>query len=364
MQKLLFNNNLSYRLTRHLLFILGIILCFSLILYYGGTQKNYGMALRVTILNSIFFLGYAYLTIFLLIPFILLKGNVGQFLALLLFTGLFLSALKFLVSGEVFYAAISPVYSSSANSGIFGKLLVNVKDMTFLVALLSVSKFTKDFVYTGRQLAELEVQNREARQQLLQSQLNPHFLYNTINNLYALSLLEPSQTLKVTKKIQKVLGYIVEQSQYNFLSLKKEVELVRNYISLEQLRYGNRLKARIIKKGNLEDWIVPPMLLFFMAENGIRHGSRADTGKPWLRILIDAQTDILFLEAINSKPQMYYNVDYEKNKGTGIQNMKKRLEILYPESSFKLEIDEDADFFCIRLGLNKLKNGLARKSYR
>ncbi len=364
MQKFLFSNKLNYRLTRHLFFILGTIIFFSVIIYLSGTHRNYWDSLKITTVNSFFFLGYAYLTLFLFIPFVLLKGKIFRFLLLFFISGILLSLLKLLFSDEIFYASISPEYFELGKPGILSKLFINAKDMSYVVALLCVGKFTKDYIYTERQLAELENQNKEASQRLLQSQLNPHFLFNTINNLYALSLLDPKQTLTVTRKIQKVLGYIVEQSRHNYLSLREEVDLVRNYICLEKLRYGKRLIAKIVRKGDIGQWQVPPMVLFFMAENGIRHGSRSDTGNPWLKILVDAQKDFLILEATNSKPQVYYRRNHEGNKGKGLQNLKKRLEILYSENSYKIDIEEDDHFFCIRLKLSNMKNGLDRKSYR
>lgn len=364
MQKLLFNNKLNYRITRHLIFILGIILLFSIVLYFSRTHHNFFEALTLTAGNSFFFLLYAYLTLFLLIPHTLLKGRIFWFVLIFAATGIFLSMLKLIFSDEIFYASISPEYFRSGYPGTISKLLVNAKDMTFIVALLCVGKFTKDFIYTEHQLRELEKQNREARQRLLQSQLNPHFLYNTINNLYALSLLEPGKTLAVTKKIQKVLAYIVEQSRYNFLNLREELDLVKNYVSLEKLRYGKRFRARVVKKGNIEEWQVPPMVLFLMAENGIRHGSRSDTGNPWLKIVVDAQPGLLTLEVANSKPQVYNYKRHNENKGNGLQNLKKRLEILYPANNYTVEIEEDERFFCIRLELSKLKNGLDKTSYR
>ncbi len=364
MQKLLFHNDLCYRITRHLFFILGTLLFFSMLLYVSGTHSSYPEALRITAINSFFFLGYAYLTLFLFIPFALLRKKVARFLLLFIVAGVILSILKLLVSDEIFYASVSPEYFIEGKTGTISKLLINAKDMTFFVALLCVGKFTKDFIYTERQLQELEKQNREARQRLLQSQLNPHFLYNTINNLYALSLLDPGKTLAVTKKIQKVLAYIVEQSRYSFLDLREELDLVRNYVSLEKLRYGNRLTAKIVRKGNVEEWKVPPMVLFLMAENGIRHGSRSDTGNSWLRIVVDAKPGALVLEGTNSKPPFYNENKNEKTRGTGLRNLKKRLEILYPVNSYAIEVEETEQSFCIRLTLSKLKNGFDKTSYR
>jgi sensor histidine kinase YesM len=280
----------------------GTVLLFAFVLFFQEKSKGFAEALVVTSLNSVFFFGYAYIVLFLLIPEFLLKNKIIWFLLLFLLVGTALSALKFAVSDEIFYASISPENFLPGTMKGLRFMLVNTKDMTFIVALFCVAKFTKDYIYTERQRKKLEMQNREARQRLLQSQLNPHFLFNTINNLYALSLLKPGKTAEITERVQRILQYIVEQSRHDFVKLTEEVELVENFLSLEKLRYGERLKAEIVKKGDLNAWEIPPMVLFFLVENSIKHGSSIDIDAPWLFISIESQPGNLLIKAANSKP--------------------------------------------------------------
>src|SRR5680860_1691796 len=134
--------------------------------------------------------------------------------------------------------------------------------MTFIVALFCIAKYVKDYMYAERIWKILEMKNKEAKLKLYQSQFDPHFLFNTINNLYALSLLNPKKTKEVIERIKIVLKYITGDTQKKFVDLQHEILLVENYIQLEKLRYGKRLKVEFETEGNLRSQKIPPMILF------------------------------------------------------------------------------------------------------
>jgi LytS/YehU family sensor histidine kinase len=364
MNRYIFDIRLKYRAIRHLVLFIGTVLLFTLVLFFQDKNKSFAEALVVTLINSVFFLGYAYIVLFLLIPEFLLKNKIGWFLLLFLLVGTALSALKLAVSDEIFYASIAPENFQPGSMKGLRFMLVNTKDMTFIVALFCVAKYTKDFIYTESQRKKLEIQNREARQRLLQSQLNPHFLFNTINNLYALSLLQPEKTAEITEKVQRILRYIIEQSRHDFVKLPEEVDLVENFLSLEKLRYGERLKAEIIKKGDLSTWEIPPMVLFFLIENSIKHGSSPDMEAPWLLISIESQPENLRIKASNSKPDNWRQTKVEAGIGNGLQNLKNRLAILYPKNGYSVQINDREKEFTILVQLKKEFNEMVSKSYR
>lgn len=340
------------------------VFVFSVILFLQSPPKKISESFFTTIVNSFFFFGYAYIVLFLLIPEFLLKRRIFVFLLFFLLAGISLSVLKMTVSDEIFYSSINPENFVPGKIKGLRNILINTKDMSFIVALFCVAKYTKDYVYTENQREKLEIQNREARQRLLQSQLNPHFLYNTINNLYALSLLQPEKTAEITDRVQRILHYIIEKSRHTFAKLNDEIALVENYISLEKLRYGDRLNVKIILKGDTTEWRTPPMVLFFFAENCIKHGSSPDSGSPWITIQIEARPEKLLLSFENSKPAVERHSNSSGRNGNGLQNLKKRLEILYPQNGFLLQINESEKSYCIHLKLTRLKNEMGRRKYR
>lgn len=353
MNQFLYENKFKYRFFRHVIFFLIMVFFFAFIFYTQNGTGNFSNSLWVTFINALFFFGFAYITIFLLIPEFLLQSKIVLFILLFVLVGIALSALKLIISDHIFYSSISP--ENIQRSGImnFRFIIVNTKDMTFIVALFCIGKYVKDYLFTERIRAKLEIQNKEAQGKLLQSQFDPHFLFNTINNLYALSLLNPVKTKEVIKRIKIVLNYIIEESQKDFVELEDEISLVDNYIQLEKLRYGKRLKIEYTTEGELKMLKIPPMILFFLVENCFKHGSSLDAGTPWIKITVKAEPGIIMLTVENSKPGSALETRKNEKDGIGLKNLKKRLEIMYLKSGFELKIKNKPNSFKVNLNLKE-----------
>ena len=364
MNRLFFDNNFSCRFLRHFVFFLVTVFVFTGILFVQNAMDTFGKALWITFINSLFFFGYAYIIIFLLIPEFLLKRKVAWFILLFLLVGIGLSAIKLVVSNQIFYSSISP--ENIPRTGIMNLrfIVVNTKDMTFIVALFCIAKYVKDYLYTEQLRKKLEVQSKVAQGKLLQAQFDPHFLFNTINNLYALSLLDPLKTKDVIKRIKIVLNYIIDESQKSFVSLADEISLIENYIQLEKLRYGKRLNVEYKITGNPESIKIPPMILFILVENCFRHGSSLDAGTPWIKIEIDAAPERINLNVANSKPKSIVKPGIEENRGKGIQNLKQRLKLIYTKHFYTLKIENKEKLFTVNLELKKPEIELGRETYR
>jgi len=345
MNKLFFDTGFSYRGSRHILFFSFTVFCFTGILYMQNDSADLLQTFKVTISNAFFFFSYAYITIFLLIPEFLLKQKVLWFLLLFLLVGVGLSALKLVVSDFIFYSSISP--ENVERSGVMNLrfIVVNTKDMTFIVALFCIAKYVKDYLFAENMRKKLEQQNKEAQSKLIQSQFDSHFMFNTINNLYALSLLNPAKINEVIRRMKTVLSYIIEESQKNFVALENEVELVENYILLEKLRYGKRLKVEFLKKGKLDELKVPPMILFLLVENSFRHGSSLDAGTPWIKIEVKAEFGKIILSSENSKPKTILKSGDDSDNKKGFESIKKRLDIIYQPSGYLINIEEKESYF-------------------
>ncbi|MCE4565349.1 histidine kinase [Maribellus sp. CM-23] len=353
MNKLLYDNSLWYRGSRHLLFFVTMLLLFSLILRSQHPHESYLNLLKVTLVNALFFFSYAYITIFLLIPEYLLKQKVLYFILFFVLVGIALSTLKLVVSETIFYASISP--GIVPESGIMNLrfIVVNAKDMTFIVAVLSIAKYVKDYLFAERLRKKLEEQEKQAQQKLMQSQFDPHFLFNTINNLYALSLLNPEKTKEVIHRIKVVLKYIIDESQKTSVFLSDEITLIENYIQLEKLRYGKRLKVALLTEGNLEEVRIPPMILFLLVENCFKHGSSLDAGIPWIDIKVEVDEEKVLLTTENSKPKTIASLEMKRNAGHGLKSLEKRLTLLYHKDGYSLNIHSEDRLFRVKLELKK-----------
>ena len=261
---------------------------------------------------------------------------------LFLLVGIALSALKLVVSDQIFYSSISP--ENIDRKGILNLrfIVVNTKDMTFIVALFCIAKFIKDYVHAEEIRKLVTIQTKEAQRRLFQSQFDPHFMFNTINNLYAISLLNPAKTIEVIGRIKIVLKYIIDEIQKEYVDLSGEIELVRNYIQLEKLRYGDRLKVNLTINGDLKSRKIPPMVLFFLIENCFKHGSSLDAGSPWIKVEINSEPEKTMILVENSKPD---NKASKNKNDVQLKHLRKRLDIMYNTGGYKMKIwDSDNSF--------------------
>lgn len=358
MNKFLYDNSIYFRFIRHALFFLITVLLFTTILVTQNRTGNFSNTLWITFLNSLFFFAYAYITIFLLIPEYLLNRKIGWFAVLFVLVGIALSALKLLVSDHIFYSSISPENIQRRGFIELRFIVMNTKDMTFIVALFCIIKYAKDYLYAENIRKKLKIQNKAAQAKLIQSQFDPHFLFNTINNLYALSLLNPTKTKEVIHRIKIVLKYIIEEIQNDYVDLQDEVSLVENYIQLEKLRYGKRLNVEFYKDENLESLQILPMVLFFLVENCFKHGSSLDAGTPWIKIGLKTKNGKIMLSTENSKPQTLLNKELVEQNKYELKNLRKRLGIIYRKEGFNLNVENLEKSFKVNL---ELENGIENR---
>jgi sensor histidine kinase YesM len=349
MNKLLYNNGLRFRLLRHALFFVSTVIVFALILFVQEKTTGFGQILRITFINGLFFFSYAYITIFVLIPELLLSKKILWFVLLFLLVGIALSALKLVVSDQIFYSSISPENIEKKGFLNLRFIMMNTKDMTFIVALFCIAKYVKDY-YHAEQLREMiSRETKVAQRKLLQSQTDPHFLFNTINNLYAISLLNPVKTIEVVQRIKIVLNYIIEEMQKEYVSLKGEIELVNNYVQLEKLRYGKRLKVEMKTEGEMHAGKIPPMLLFTLFENSFKHGCSLDAGNPWINASIKSESGKIEMQVENSKPE---NPVQKQTKEKQLWHLRKRLDLMYTTKGYQMDIRETKNTFRVKIELS------------
>ncbi|MBN1821841.1 MAG: histidine kinase [Prolixibacteraceae bacterium] len=351
MSAFLFSKKYKFRLARHLAFFCFTVFVFALILYLRGSEIKPAEILITVFLNALFFFGYAYITIFLIIPEFILKNRLLSGTLIFLLIGIGLSSIKLLSSNEIFYSSLSP--ENIEHTGFFNLrfIIVNTKDMSFIVAIFCIVKYAKDYLYDDKIRRELEERNKEAQNKLLQSQFDPHFLFNTINNLYALSLLDPGKTNRLILRFKSVLEYITEKSQKKYVAINDEMDLLENYIQLEKLRYGNRLNVEINKKGDFSGELVPPMVFFVLAENCFEHGSSLDAGNPWIKINLKKDNGFTVFTTENSKPENG-NAGRHRGEGISLLNLHKRLNLLYL-NNYSLKVEDKKNRFFVELKVKR-----------
>jgi LytS/YehU family sensor histidine kinase len=185
--------------------------------------------------------------------------------------------------------------------------------------------------------------------QVLKGQLNPHFLFNTLNNLYSLALSKSSKTAVIIAKMSEMFHYILYECNATEVPISKEIKLIENYIELEQIRYSDRLSVKFEKYVDNMNHLIPPMLLYCYVENCFKHGSSKDPDSPWIKISLHVKNDCLTFEVLNSIPN---SGKKDNTEGVGLLNAQRRLELIYPQNH-RLTIREENSEFHVKLNITK-----------
>jgi len=190
----------------------------------------------------------------------------------------------------------------------------------------------------------------QAELNFLKSQIHPHFLFNTLNNLYALTLDQSPKSPEVVLGLSDILRYMLYECNADYVSLKRDVAIIQNYLTLEQLRYGDRLDLNFSIKGTIADQRVAPLLMIPLIENAFKHGASEMTEEAWINLDLNVDAYRLKLKVSNSRPSQ--PIERDTTCGNiGLQNLKKRLELIYPESHL-LTIYEEKDIYLAILQIN------------
>jgi hypothetical protein len=194
---------------------------------------------------------------------------------------------------------------------------------------------------------DIELKLKDAELKLLKAQIHPHFLFNTLNNLYGLALEKSDMAPDLVLRLSGLLDYMLYQCNQSKVSLLDEINQLYNYIEIEQLRYGERLRLEINQSGDAGNLQIAPMLLLPFIENAFKHGVSKLISHPFILVNIIIQASQLVLNIENSFDRSFEK-EQEYSKGIGLNNVKKRLEMLYPEK-YSLLISSDEMTFKITL---------------
>lgn len=215
----------------------------------------------------------------------------------------------------------------------------------FAVAL----KVIRDWDRKDRLTIQLQGEKRDAELQFLRAQIHPHFLFNTLNNLYGLALKNAPQTPDSILRLSGLLDFILYECNAEKIPVQKEITLIGQYIELERLRFGERLNLVFNADTPPENALVAPLLLLPFVENAFKHGAGSTNGEVFVKIDLRIDGKNLWFQVENSKSP---NGKSESNgsKGIGLRNVEKRLQLLYADR-YRLHKTESADVFLISLEL-------------
>ena len=216
----------------------------------------------------------------------------------------------------------------------------------FFVVISSLLKFASDWFSNERIQRSLESQKKDMELQFLKSQLNPHFLFNSLNNIYSLAYQKSDKTADAILKLSEIMRYMIYESNDSWVALSKEVEYVQSYIELQKLRFKDGAAVELTLNGEIDNQHIVPLILISFVENAFKHGVANDPEDP-IRINIIANQKILHFSITNKKSK----TNKDAMGGVGLNNVERRLQLLYPDR-YKLNIVNSATHYTSELMLD------------
>jgi hypothetical protein len=264
------------------------------------------------------------------------------------------SAVGFILLRRVFsYYVMSKTYDPKnyASTHYWSIKLIYEGTWMCLVVGFSIMLYFMQAWYEQQRISEtLKKDKAVAQLELLKSQVHPHFIFNTLNNLYSLSLHQDPRTPDLIHRLSSLLSYMLYESKDAMIPMAKEVEYVLNYVELQKIRYSDRLDVSINIFGTLEKFYVTPLILLPLIENCFKHGVSNEAEHCWIRMDLSRSEDWVIVKFENSRSvNGHALVD---TGGIGLANVRRRLEILYPEQHELKTLSEDQSF----LAVLKIKN--------
>ena len=213
-------------------------------------------------------------------------------------------------------------------------------------------RLTKHWYLKEHKNVQLQRENADAQLQLLNAQIHPHFLFNTLNNIYSRTQVESPDGSKMIMDLSELLRYVLYEGQKPMVPLSHELQMIRQYIGLEKVRYGNKLDVHMVIPEGLEDLFIAPLLLLPFIENCFKHGTSNILLNPWINLTVEINETTLSMKLINGKAA--HKSPRVNSEGIGINNVRKRLELLY-RGKHQLQIIEEDEVFVVDLKVELIK---------
>lgn len=343
-------NILEKRIVQHVVFWIAIVIYST---FFFGYPKQLLVWAKLSLIILPIDMAFVYITIYYLLPNYLLKKRILLFGILFLLLGYFDEIILRAITFEFFYNNRAYTYKDVLiGEGAFN-IFTNYYIALVAVALRLFRIWKKENEVSKKNMQakfDAEIKLKEVEHNLLKSQLHPHFLFNTLNNLYSLTLEKSDNAPEIVLKMSSMLSYMLYECNAPLVPLKTEVKQVLNYITLEQLRYDEDLTIKIENNCSNSSLNIAPLIILPFIENSFKHGASKDVGKSWINIIFTCDRRSFYLSISNniSEPM---SLDDKENEGIGLYNVRQRLKTIYPDNH-KLDIQSSNNQFTVSLNIN------------
>ncbi|MFT4155208.1 sensor histidine kinase [Parafilimonas sp.] len=304
------------------------------------------------ITGNFLLLSFFYCNYYLLLPDLYFKRRYFFYIISVLFFLMVVLTLPSFLTGR-FPHVNNNAPPAPAGPGFTGKNSGALTGTAFLFSelkhhfyLFFIALFFSLLERTREKLAEAKEEKLRAELSSLKSQIHPHFLFNTLNSIYILSVKKDNRAPEAILNLSSLMRYVIKEANHSTIPLKNELDYIKSYIELQRARLGNTINVQFTCTGNAGAMNIAPLILITYIENAFKHGANPDTDDCIIGITVQITQDGLHLHVFNKKAQVLNR----EPAGIGMKNTKERLDHLYA-GKYHLEINESRETYFVTLSL-------------
>ena len=332
----------GHRWFYHLIFWLFFLLLLTLIETYNQ-KHTFLYALSNELINVFFYAIVVYFNLKYLIPNYLTKNKFLTYGGLLILSAVVITPLKVIV----FYFKYGN--DPDAQNGLIENLNWYFIFTFVIVSASTLVNIVKDWVQQVTEKQQLQTQTMQSELRFLKSQINPHFLFNTLNNLYALTLKKSDKAPEIVIKLSEMMRYMLYECNEKRVLLSKEVNYIYNYLDLEKLRQGKNVAITFETDGEISEQTIAPLMFIPFLENSFKHGLSNQISQGFVNIRLSVEQKKVYFYIENSKAEKLPLKDKNRpSGGIGLVNVHRRLNLLYPDK-YELNIDDTPTTYAVNL---------------
>jgi two-component system, LytTR family, sensor kinase len=342
MKKMLENINrlITRRLVYHAAFWF-VLLCILTISEGRNSGGNLGHIFGNELVAVFFYVLIYYVNSEYLMPKYLIPNKFWQYLSLLVALAVLVTPIRVFIMFHRFKD--TPSYQD---------FLIDNQGYAYLLSLMTAGistlvKITSDWFKQNQTQRELETRTMQTELNFLKSQINPHFLFNTLNSLYALTLRKSDDAPDVVIKLSEMMRYMLYECNEQQVYLSKEINYISNYLDLERLRH-KKTDIRFDVVGEAGDLKIAPLIFIAFIENAFKHGASNHLSGGFVHIHLHIEQNEVNLYVENAKPESQPVLNHKRSGGIGLVNVKRRLDIIYPDN-YHLDIHDKPNTYGVNL---------------
>ncbi|MDX8552773.1 histidine kinase [Tenacibaculum sp. 1B UA] len=322
--------------------------CFNVI-RWGSYFGDYWYSLKSNLIEFPLHIILVYTSIYFLVPSFLAKKKYKTYIFLLIASLGFLYIIRTGLNYLLVTKNIWPESDGHQQAFTFNHIIAVTLGELYVLALATAIKFTIDWVYQKKRIATLQKEQLKSELNFLKTQIQPHFFFNTLNNLYALTLEQSEQAPEVVLKLSNIMQYVIYDVTKPKVKLLNEIQHIQNYIDLERLRCHENAIINIEIGGEIDNVKIPPLIFLSFIENSFKHGNK-NSPNFYIYISIEKQPENRLLFSIKNSYEKDSLFKNSEKSGIGNINTKRRLNLLY-KNNYDLSFSKNENKYCVTLNI-------------